>query len=55
MAEAHLIGYEGDLYGKYIRIYFTGYMRGIKKFACEEELMRQLESDRTEVLSGKYD
>lgn len=55
VVEAHLIGYEGDLYGKYIRIYFTGYMRGIKKFACEEELMRQLESDRTEVLSGKYD
>lgn len=53
--EVHLCGFEGDLYGNAQRVYFTAYMRDVKKFDTEEDLKRQLAFDRAEVLSGKYD
>ena len=43
--EAHIIDFEGDLYGKNIFIYPYRYLRDIKKFANKEELKSQIEKD----------
>lgn len=43
--EAHIIGFSGDLYDKEITLYFTDYLRDIKKFSSEDELKNQLKSD----------
>lgn len=54
--EAHLIGYEGDLYGHRLRIDFVGRMRPEKPFESLESLQRQLSADASlasEILSGK--
>ena len=46
----HIIGYEGDLYGSEISVNFVKRLRSERKFASEQELMRQLQSDRQQVL-----
>lgn len=48
--EVHIIGYEGDLYGSEISVNFVKRLRSERKFASEQELMRQLQSDRQQVL-----
>ena len=48
--EVHIIGYEGDLYGSEISVSFVKRLRSERKFASEQELMRQLQSDRQQVL-----
>lgn len=50
LVEAHLIGFSGTLYGKTVRIYFTRFLRDIKKFDGEQELKSQLKKD---VLNAK--
>lgn len=50
--EAHLIGFEGDLYGKTLTLEFTGRMRGERRFDSLEELKTQLEADRAEALQA---
>ena len=50
--EAHLIGFDGDLYGKTLTLEFTGRMRGERRFGSLEELKTQLESDRAEALQA---
>ncbi len=45
LVEAHLIGFDGDLYGKEIEVQFLGYIRDIKKFESAEKLIEQLEFD----------
>lgn len=47
--EAHLIGYEGNLYGRMIRVELIRYMRGEVRFQSVEELKIQLEKDRAEA------
>lgn len=47
--EVNLIGFDGDLYGKEITVYFDGYLREIKKFDDVEELKAQLEVDKNNV------
>ncbi len=54
-AEAHILGFEGDLYGQELTLYFQGYMREVKRFAKEEDLAAQLSADRADAASGKYD
>lgn len=44
--EAHLKDFHGDLYGKTVRIFPEVYLRGIRKFASEEELSLQIERDK---------
>ncbi|MCH5232035.1 MAG: riboflavin biosynthesis protein RibF [Muribaculaceae bacterium] len=53
--EAHLIGWEGDLYGKQISIRFVKRLRDEKQFGSIEELKEQLRHDKEEVtdLLGK--
>ncbi len=47
--ETHFIGFNGDLYGKEIKIEFVRFMRDIAKFDSVEKLQEQLQKDLTEV------
>ena len=44
-AETHIIGYEGDLYGKKIVVEFMDKIRDIIKFNSKEEIAEQLKKD----------
>lgn len=52
--EAHLIDFNGNLYGKKLTIYFTDYIREVIKFANKEELIKRLSIDLKDVKNGKY-
>lgn len=44
-AEAHLIGYAGDAYGKEAIINVAKFLRNFKKFKSEKELINQIKKD----------
>lgn len=48
--EVHLFGFEGDLYGQWLRVEWVQRLRDVKKFRSVEELTRQLHQDRTAAL-----
>jgi riboflavin kinase / FMN adenylyltransferase len=48
--EINIFDFDGDIYGKSLRIYFIGRLREEKKFAGIEELKEQLKNDRKEAL-----
>ena len=48
--EAHLIGFNGDLYGQTLKVSLTKFLRKITKFANPSDLTRQLQTDRESVL-----
>jgi len=50
LVEAHVIDFDFNLYGKEITLYFSDYLREIKKFKDKEDLISQLKRD---VLSVK--
>jgi FAD synthase len=43
--EAHLIGYNGDAYGKEVTLKIEKFIREYKKFDTEEELIIQIKKD----------
>ncbi|MBI2627656.1 riboflavin kinase [Candidatus Nomurabacteria bacterium] len=43
--EAHLIGYNGDAYGKQVTLKIEKFIREYKKFNTEEELIIQIKKD----------
>ena len=43
--EAHIVGYQGDLYGHQLTIYFSDFVRSEQKFASLADLQRQIEKD----------
>jgi riboflavin kinase/FMN adenylyltransferase len=45
LVEAHLIGFEGDLYGQRLRIAFLERMRGEKRFDSVDALVEQMQLD----------
>ena len=45
LVEAHLIGFNGLLYGKTVKLNFEKYLRDIIKFSSEEDLKEQLKKD----------
>ena len=45
LVEAHVLDFDSDLYGREITLYFTDFMREIKKFDCKEKLISQLKRD----------
>jgi riboflavin kinase/FMN adenylyltransferase len=45
LVEAHLIGFDGDLYGKQLRIAFLDRLRGEKRFDTVEALVEQMQRD----------
>ena len=49
--EAHLFGFEGELYGEWVRIEWVERLRDVERFASAELLQRQLESDRARALA----
>jgi len=49
MVETHLLNYEGNLYGKDIRIEFVQKLRDEQRFPSSEELKAQIETDVREV------
>jgi riboflavin kinase / FMN adenylyltransferase len=49
--EAHLFGYEGDLYGEWVRIEWVERLRDIERFESVEHLREQLQHDRARALA----
>jgi riboflavin kinase/FMN adenylyltransferase len=45
LVEAHLIGFDGDLYGQQLRIAFLERMRGEKRFDSVDALVEQMQRD----------
>ncbi len=45
LVEAHLIDFEGDLYGQDLRVAFLERMRGEKRFESADELVQQMHRD----------
>jgi riboflavin kinase / FMN adenylyltransferase len=45
LVEPHLIDYEGDLYGKTLRVAFIARLRGEKRFPSVEDLVAQMHRD----------
>ncbi len=43
--EAHLIGYNGDAYGKEVKLVINQFLREYKDFETEEELINQIKKD----------
>lgn len=48
--EAHIIGYDDDLYGRNVRLEFEDRLRDEKKFGSVDQLIEQLRKDREETL-----
>jgi riboflavin kinase/FMN adenylyltransferase len=46
VVEAHLLDYEGDLYGQYLEVYVHDFIRADKKLSGLEALRQQIEADR---------
>ena len=55
LVEAHLIGFDGDLYGKQIEVEFLGFMREIQKFTSIEKLIEQLNFDMQRIKGENND
>jgi riboflavin kinase/FMN adenylyltransferase len=49
--ETHLFGFEGDLYGEWVRIEWVERLRDVRAFASVELLRQQLERDRGRALA----
>jgi riboflavin kinase/FMN adenylyltransferase len=50
ISESHIIGFEGDLYGKTVRLELVRYIREEKKFPSIEKLKEQLENDKSSII-----
>ena len=50
LSETHIFGFDGDLYGKTVRIELVRYMRQEKVFASVEELKEQLNYDQSSIV-----
>lgn len=51
LVEAHLLDFDGDLYGERLRVEITHHVREQKRFSSVEELIEQIRLDVTEVRS----
>lgn len=51
LLEVHLLGYEGDLYGRKLKVDFVGRLREERKFDGLEALKAQIRSDREQALA----
>lgn len=51
--EAYILDFEGDLYGKYIRLYINSKIRDIKPFPSKEALVAQIHHDVEEIRGTK--
>ena len=53
--EAHLIDFDGDLYGKEIRIFLLDFIRAEETFTDIESLKSQIEEDKNKVINENGD
>ena len=51
LAETHIIGYSGDLYGKSVSVSFSRFVRPEKRFDSLEELKMQINADINSVMN----
>lgn len=49
--ETHILGFDGDLYGRTVKVEFLRYLREERKFADLGELKSQISTDKERVLS----
>ena len=49
--ETHIIGFEGDLYGKELRVYLLGYLREERRFNSVDELKMQINVDKNKAIN----
>jgi riboflavin kinase/FMN adenylyltransferase len=49
LVEAHLVGFDGDLYGQQLRLAFLERMRGEKRFDSVDALVEQMQEDIAEA------
>jgi riboflavin kinase / FMN adenylyltransferase len=49
--EAHLFGFDGDLYGEWVRMEWVERLRDTQRFASVEALQQQLQRDRSRALA----
>ena len=49
--EAHILNFDGDLYGKTLKLSLTRFLRPICKYSDANELVEQLKQDRERVLN----
>ena len=49
--EAHIINFDGDLYGQDLKVSLTKFLRNICKFASADDLSRQLQTDKESVIN----
>jgi riboflavin kinase/FMN adenylyltransferase len=47
--EAHLFGFDGDLYGEWVRLEWVGRIRDVRRFESAEQLREQLQRDRAQA------
>lgn len=52
--EAHIIGFEGDIYGRKVRVEFGRKLRDEQRFESIEALQKQLEADKKEVETVRW-
>ena len=45
--ETHILDYNGDLYGRYVKVTFEAFLRPEMKFGSVEELKQQMAKDKT--------
>ena len=50
ISESHIFDYEGNLYGKTVRIELIRYIREEKEFSSIDELKEQLENDKSSII-----
>lgn len=55
LVEAHLIGFNGNLYGQNLTVHFHGFIRGIEKFDNVEKLTERLIKDVEYAKEKNYD
>ncbi len=49
-AECFILGYDGNLYGETVRIYFIEHLREERRFSSKDELIAQINIDKNRVL-----
>ena len=50
--EVHIFGFSGDLYGQRLSVSFIRRIREERQFASSEDLRRQLEQDKQQILNN---
>lgn len=55
LLETNLFDFDGDLYGRRLRVELVRFIRPERRFDSVEELFSQIEADRREICGGKGD